>query len=104
MERWRREIKIVLALVCPAATLSVFIGHLTEMLLAITTFLLIRQTAAVNELEIWLSQGALRDRRSRKGIWGDIYYHLWKIKKNDKKRKKKLSRMVDQFRKSTDAL
>ena len=104
MERWRREINTVIALVLLAMILSYFIGHLSEMLLGVALFLLIRQSLAVNELEQWLSQGAIRDRHDHKGIWADIYYHLWKIKKNDKKRKKKLSRMIDQFRKSTDAL
>lgn len=87
-----------------ALVLSFFIGHLLEWLLCVALFLLLRQSLAVNALEQWLSAGALGDFRDRKGIWGDIYYHLWKIKKTEKKRKKKLSRMVDQFRKSTDAL
>lgn len=104
MDRWQREIKIVIALVLPALLLSYFIGHLSLMLLCISVLLLIKQTLAINELESWLSRGAFRDYRDRKGIWADIYYHLWKIKKTDKKRKKKLSRMIDQFRTSTNAL
>lgn len=104
MERWKREINIVIGLVLPALVLSYFVGHLSDMLLIIAVALLIKQTMAINDLEQWLSRGAFRDYKDRKGIWGDIYYHLWKIKKTDKKRKKKLSRMIDQFRKSTDAL
>ncbi len=104
MDRWRREIKIILALVLLALILSYFLGHLRDMLLAISVALLIKQTLAVNELETWLSRGVFCDYRTRKGIWADIYYHLWKIKKADKKRKKKLSRVIDQFRTSTDAL
>jgi len=104
MERWKREVSISLALVLLALTLSFFIRHLSELLLLVTVFLLIRQTQAINEFERWLSQGAFRDNRIRTGIWGDLYYHVWKIKKIDKKRKKKLSRMIDRFRKSTDAL
>ena len=38
------------------------------------------------------------------GIWEEIYYHVYRIKKNEKKRKKKLGKMVDQFRQSTEAL
>jgi two-component system phosphate regulon sensor histidine kinase PhoR len=104
MDRWQREIKIVLALAFFAFLLSYFVGHLTGILLVISLILLIRQSLVINDLERWLSRGAFRDYRDRKGIWSDIYYHLWKIKKTDKKRKKKLSRMIDQFRKSTDAL
>ena len=104
MERWKNEIGIVIALISLALMLSLFVGRLSELLLLIAVFLLVRQSRAINEFERWLSQGAFRDRQTRKGIWGDIYYHIWKIKKIDKKRKKKLSRMIDRFRKSTDAL
>ena len=104
MQRWQREMGIVVALLLPTLILSYFIGHLGNMLLVIAVGLLIKQTLAINELEKWLARGAFGDYRSRKGIWGDIYYHLWKIKKNNKKRKKQLSKILDQFRTSTDAL
>ena len=104
MQRWQREISIALSLMAPALVLAYFIGHLSTLLLIITTFLLIRQTREISELEKWLGKGAFGDMRHKKGIWGDIYYHLWKLKKTEKKRKKKLSRMVEQFRTSTDAL
>jgi len=104
MQRWHREFVIVFSLVSAALIASVFIGHLSDMLLLISTALLVQQTRSVNELEKWLSRGMFRDYRDCKGIWGDIYYHLWKIKKSDKKRKKKLSKVIEQFRTSTDAL
>lgn len=104
MQRWRREIRIAFGLLLLALAAASFVGHLSLMLLVVTTTLLIRQTLAINELEKWLSRGMIRNFQNRKGIWGDIYYHLWKIKKADKKRKKRLSKMLDQFRNSTDAL
>lgn len=104
MQRWRREIGITLTWVLLALLASYFIGHLSHMLLAITVVLLIKQTLAINELEKWLGRGMFRDYHQRKGIWGDIYYHLWKANRSDKKRKKRLSKMLDQFRTSTDAL
>lgn len=104
MQRWQREINITIGLVTPALVTAYFVGHLSTLLLAITSFLLIRQTLAINEFEKWLNRGGFGDMRHQKGIWGDIYYHLWKLKKTEKKRKKKLSRMVEQFRSSTDAL
>lgn len=104
MQRWQREFIIVTSLVLPALIASYFIGHLNDMLLIITSGLLIRQSQSINELEKWLSRGMFRDYRDHKGIWGDIYYHLWRIKKSDKKRKKKLSKVIEQFRTSTDAL
>lgn len=104
MQRWQREINTLLALLALALPLGYFTGHPTLILLIIVSFLLARQTFRINELEQWLSRGAFGDQRKQKGIWEDIYYHIWKIKKTEKKRKKKLSRMVESFRTSTDAL
>ncbi|OQW75701.1 MAG: phosphate regulon sensor histidine kinase PhoR [Proteobacteria bacterium ST_bin11] len=104
MQRWQREINIALALLIPALLLGFFVGHLSYFLLAITLFLYIRQTISVDKLERWLSQGGIGERPDFKGIWGDIYYHLYKIRKSQKRRKKKLGKMLDSFRKSTSAL
>ncbi len=104
MSRWSREIKIVLLLLALVVGLSFFIGHLTLLLLLLCVGLLITQTLLVNKLERNLSRRVLKDNKHAKGIWGDIYYHLYRIKKKERQRKKKLGKMVDRFRKSTDAL
>ncbi len=104
MQRWQREINIAIGLLLPALLLSFFVGHLSYFLLTITSFLYIKQTISVNKLERWLSQGGIGERPDFKGIWGDIYYHLYKIRKSQKRRKKKLGKMLDSFRKSTSAL
>jgi two-component system phosphate regulon sensor histidine kinase PhoR len=104
MQRWQREINIAIGLLIPALLLSFFVGHLSYFLLVITLFLYIKQTISVNKLERWLSQGGIGERPDFKGIWGDIYYHLYKIRKSQKRRKKKLGKMLDSFRKSTSAL
>ncbi len=104
MSRWSREIKIVLLLLALVVGLSLFIGHLTLLLLLLCLGLLITQTMLINKLERNLSRRVLKDNKDAKGIWADIYYHLYRIKKKERQRKKKLGKMVDRFRKSTDAL
>ena len=104
MNRWQREINLLLALLPPALLIGYLSHQLSLTLLAVTLFLLIKQTLQINQLEKWLSRGAFGDKHNQKGIWRDIYYHLWKIRKIDKKRKKKLSKMIERFRTSTDAL
>jgi two-component system, OmpR family, phosphate regulon sensor histidine kinase PhoR len=104
MQRWRREIRITLSLFALSLIASYFIGHLILLLLISCIFLLTKQTLAVNRLENALSRGGkLGDTTQYKGIWSDIYYHLSKMKKAEKKRKKKLGNMIDQFRSSSDA-
>ncbi|WP_150046295.1 MULTISPECIES: phosphate regulon sensor histidine kinase PhoR [Methylomonas] len=104
MGRWKREIGIAIAVMLPLLVLGWFIGHTSQMMLTATWLMLIKQCLSINELEQWLARGNFRDLKNRKGIWSDIYYHLWKIKKAEKKRKKKFGRVIDQFRTSTDAL
>ena len=104
MYRWQREINLLLLLLVPGFLLGIFTDHLAPVLLVITTGILIRQAIHIDRLEKWLHRGAFGDRHIHQGIWGDIYHHIWKIRKTDKKRKKKLSRMIDRFRTSTDAL
>ncbi len=104
MGRWAREWNIVIWLLLITIILSYFIGHFIELLLLGTVYLLIRQTLLVDQLERWLSRGAVGDTPNTQGIWEDIYLHLYKLKKNQKRRKKKLGKMIDQFHKSTNAL
>jgi two-component system phosphate regulon sensor histidine kinase PhoR len=104
MGRWAREWNIVIGLLLITIILSYFIGHFIQLLLLVTIYLLVRQTLLINQLERWLSRGAVGDNPDRKGIWEDIYFHLYKLKKNQKRRKKKLGKMIDQFHKSTNAL
>ncbi len=66
--------------------------------------LLFWQIIQINRFERWISNGGRGKYPKAKGIWEDIYYHVYLIKKSEKKRKKKLAKIIDQFRKSTDAL
>ena len=104
MQRWYREINLFFLFTLAALLIGLFIGRPTLCLLIAVTFLLIRQTLYIDQLEKWLSRGAFGDKRQKNGVWRDIYYHISKIRKIDKKRKKKLTRMIDRFRTSTDAL
>ncbi len=104
MSRWWREITLITFLLILAGIISLFTGHLIKWLLLIAIILLVWQAIQINQLERKLSKGKIGKNIQAKGIWGDIYHHLYKIKKAEKNRKKKLSRMIDQFRKSTNAL
>lgn len=72
--------------------------------LALTSIMLVRQLYQINRFERWIRTGGTAKYPKTKGIWEEIYYHVYRIKKNEKKRKKKLGKMVDQFRQSTEAL
>lgn len=100
----RRELAYLVLFGIIAAVLSYFVGYFMHMLVLILIFVLFRQAVLLFQLERWLSRGAGGKVPAGTGIWGDIYYHFYQIKKNEKSRKKKLGKIIEQFRKSTDVL
>ncbi|MGR9073536.1 MAG: phosphate regulon sensor histidine kinase PhoR [Gammaproteobacteria bacterium] len=101
---WRSELTVIAFLFFGAVVFASFFGHFYEILFLIILGSLVRQLYQINRLERWLRQGGKGKYPKCKGIWEDIYYHIYRIKKSDRQRKKRLSKMVDQFRKSTAAL
>jgi len=101
---WRKEL-VYLALFCIIATvLSYFFGYFLHMLVIILIGALVYQAVLVSKLEAWLGHGARGKVPVASGVWGDVYYHFFRIKKAEKKRKKTLGGIIDKFRKSTDVL
>ncbi len=102
--RWRRETGMVLLGLTLVFVISLFSGHFLLWLILLLLILLIRQSVLINQLERNLSQGFLADNQQAKGIWEEIYLHLYKIRKKEAQRKKNLKKMLKRFRRSTDAL
>jgi len=101
---WRKEAIYVALFIVIAAILSHFVGYFTHMLVLILATCLIKQAILLARLEQWLSHGASGKTPQGTGVWGDIYYHFYRIKQKEKKRKKTLGKIIEQFRKSTDVL
>ncbi len=104
MQAWQREIVIFLILFLLVFIVGGMTGWLTSLMMLTLFGLLIWQILQINRFEKWLSQGGRDKQIKAKGIWEDIYYHVYSLKKREKRRKKKLGKIIDQFRKSTDAL
>ncbi|MEE9355279.1 MAG: phosphate regulon sensor histidine kinase PhoR [Methylococcaceae bacterium] len=104
MNAWRYEISWILG---GLALVLVLGGLLGEVSLIFTLYLLVSLgilVVKIHRLERWLREGMLHGNPKSKGIWEEIYYHLYRIKKKEKRRKKHLAKMLQQFRKSTAAL
>jgi two-component system phosphate regulon sensor histidine kinase PhoR len=104
MNAWQKEISLVLLLLIMVSVVGGLTGLFLPMLFILLLFLLIYQVYQISRFEKWISMGGRGRYPETKGIWEEIYYHVYRIKKNEKKRKKKLGKMIDQFRKSTEAL
>ncbi len=105
MSAWKRELGITLLLCLGVIIVGSLTGWLIPLLLVTLIGLLLWQIYQTNRFRYWLSQGAKGKYPPKaKGVWEDIYYHVYLIKKRERRRKKKLGKIIDQFRKSTDAL
>ena len=101
---WQKEIGITLLLLMAALIAGWMSGHILLFVFLLTLSLLIWQLFQIGRFEKWIQTGGKKTYPETTGIWEEIYYHVYRIKRNDKRRKKKLSKMIDQFRKSTEAL
>jgi two-component system phosphate regulon sensor histidine kinase PhoR len=101
---WRREIGIFLLLVTVTSIIGGMAGLFFPLMCLLLLAILMRQVFQINRFERWISMGARGTYPQTSGIWEEIYYGVYRIKKNEKRRKKKLGKMVDQFRQSTEAL
>jgi len=101
---WQRELISGLLLFLAVGIVGGMSGLLMPLALLTTLAILLRQLFQINRFEKWIRSGGGAKYPKTSGIWEEIYYHVYRIKKNEKKRKKKLGKMVDQFRQSTEAL
>jgi two-component system, OmpR family, phosphate regulon sensor histidine kinase PhoR len=104
MGSWQTEIVTFIVLFIIVAIIGGFTGLFFPLLFLLTLILLIYQVIQINRFEHWIGAGGKNQYPKAKGIWEDIYYHHYRIKKAEKKRKKQLGKMIDQFRQSTEAL
>ena len=99
-----KDLLLLIIAITLAVIISLFIGHFLYLLLAICVVYSLRQAFLLHQLEQWLKSGARSNYPTSSGAWDEIYYHIFRLKKANKKRKKQLSLIIEQFRKSTAAL
>ena len=101
---WQREIITVFLLLLVTTVVGVITKLFLPLLFLLMLAIIMRQVVQITRFEKWISTGGRGRAPKMSGIWEEIYYHIYRLKKNDKRRKKKLSKMINQFRQSTEAL
>ncbi|MEI6335904.1 MAG: phosphate regulon sensor histidine kinase PhoR [Methylococcaceae bacterium] len=101
---WQREIITVFLLLLVTTVVGVMTKLFLPLLFLLMLAIIMRQVVQITRFERWISTGGRGKAPKMSGIWEEIYYHIYRLKKNDKRRKKKLSKMINQFRQSTEAL
>lgn len=100
---WVLEFWRFAGLVFVAALVGLVAGHLTFALLVALAIYVLYHLTNLRRLERWLQS---KDRAIPEihGVWGEIYYHLQRLQRRNRKRKKKLAAMLNRFRESTAAM
>jgi two-component system phosphate regulon sensor histidine kinase PhoR len=101
---WQREILTFIGLFLVVCVIGFFTKLFVPLFVLLTLFLLARHIYQIHRFEKWLRRGGQNSYPNVTGIWEELYYHVYRIRKNNKRRKKQLSKIVDQFRQSTEAL
>ena len=101
---WGKEIRTILLFLLVISIVGGFTGLFWPLIFLLLIAIIATQVVQISRFEAWISRGDSKKYPSSVGIWEDLYYHVYRIKKNEKRRKKKLSLMIDQFRQSTEAL
>jgi two-component system phosphate regulon sensor histidine kinase PhoR len=104
MGAWQKEINTLLLLLLATAIVGGMTGFFLPLLFLLMLGIIMRQVAQISRFEKWIGTGGRSKYPKTTGIWEEIYYHVYRIKKDEKRRKKKLRKIIDQFRQSTEAL
>ncbi|GAB6141344.1 phosphate regulon sensor histidine kinase PhoR [Methylosoma difficile] len=104
MGAWKIDIGKFLLLLFFAAIAGGLTGHFWQAISLFLVIVQIRQTRQISRFEKWIGAGGRQEYPRVSGIWEEIYYHVYQLKKAEKRRKKKQRRMLKQFRESIEAL
>lgn len=79
-------------------------GHVLLFLWLVTTGYLAWNLYKLQRLETWLSTGAGPPPRGGQGVWGEVYYQLYRLRQHHRRRKRTIAQYLHRFREFTAAM
>ncbi len=101
---WVTEIWSLAGILLVALFLGLVFGHLTLFLLITTFGYLVWTFYNLYHLRRWLSIGRKYHPPDSFGVWGDIFTEIFRLQRRNKKRQKRLVKLLGRFRESTEAM
>lgn len=101
---WLAEIYFLAGLLAVAVLAALIFGGLGWWLSAALVALLGRHFLQLRKLEKWLGSGRQRNPPESWGIWGEVFDDYFRLQKRYYKRKKRLAKVIREFRESTSAM
>ncbi len=101
---WQREFWRISGLVLAGLVLGFLVGNLALGLLIVAVLYLGWHLYNIHLLVCWLREGRKFRPPDAHGIWDDVFEHIFRLQKRNRKRKRELRSMLKRFHKITVAL
>jgi two-component system phosphate regulon sensor histidine kinase PhoR len=101
---WISELLLLGLLLSAALLLGGLFDHTGWWLAAALAITLARHLFELDRLERWLRAGRRRHPPQSWGVWGEVLEHYYRLQRRYYKRKKRLGRVIREFRESTSAM
>ncbi|MCF7967728.1 MAG: phosphate regulon sensor histidine kinase PhoR [Methylococcaceae bacterium] len=101
---WRSEFSLILLALLTGVFLGKLFHHPVFALWVALLAYLGHHLVHINRLVHWLRGGKATDLPHGTGIWEEIYYLIFRLRRRNRRRKKQLIRLLDRFRTATAAL
>ena len=101
---WVSELAQFLWLGAVAALIGLLVGHVSLALLLYTLAWLGWYFHNLRRLETWLRQGRKFTPPDARGLWGEVFNGLYRLQQRNRKRRKRLVKLLNRFRETTGAM
>ncbi|MDF9393225.1 MULTISPECIES: phosphate regulon sensor histidine kinase PhoR [Methylococcus] len=104
LRAWASELFTISWVVLVAVVTGLIVEDIGLALWLGTALYLLHHLVHANRLYVWMRGGRSGRIPAGSGIWEEIYYLIYKLRRRNKRRKKQLIRMLERFRTATSAL
>ncbi len=101
---WTAEFWRIGGVVLLALLIGLLAGHVAFFLFLGTLSYLVWHLVNLFRLERWLREGKKFQPPDAAGIWGEVYHHFYRLQQRNRKRKRKLAAILNQFQEAAAAL
>ena len=101
---WASEIRRLVALIVLTLLVGLLTSKVLVVALAATVGYLCWHITNLVRLEKWLRKGGSAVPPIGNGVWGELYYHIYRMRQRNRKSKRRLANVINRFRESTSAL
>ncbi|MEF8834001.1 MAG: phosphate regulon sensor protein PhoR, partial [Halofilum sp. (in: g-proteobacteria)] len=104
-DAWRTELWRLAGTLGAALATALLTGHWALAFLGALILYVVWHLRQMYLVERWLmTGGSLKDAPDSSGIWDQIVHHIYRLQQHNRRRKKRLTNMLNRFHRSTEAM